>query len=187
MTNRQHEMKRRLLNLLTGLSLLLCAAVAAVALASYGGEVQIRWPSPGTRLVVSVSRGEILVERARSLIDGVGFNPHRRVTAGPARDFTAAVSGHVSRGAGSHSRYAGGVQIGRVYRPSGFEFVVVYVVVPVWLLLLPLAPAWTPSLWQFARARARQRRGLCPSCGYDLRATPDKCPECGLAPDQSAA
>jgi hypothetical protein len=55
--------------------------------------------------------------------------------------------------------------------------------VPHWLLVLILAPL---PCWHFAMAWRRRRRrqtGLCPSCGYDLRASPDRCPECGLAMD----
>jgi hypothetical protein len=46
---------------------------------------------------------------------------------------------------------------------------------------LPLAHL-TARLVRAGRARRRADSGLCPACGYDLRATPDRCPECGTIP-----
>lgn len=52
-------------------------------------------------------------------------------------------------------------------------------VVPHWFLLISFA---IPPLWWFFKIRSLRRRqmeGYCSNCGYDLRATPDRCPECG--------
>jgi hypothetical protein len=44
----------------------------------------------------------------------------------------------------------------------------------------PLPLAWLVSLYVRAwKRRNAMRSGLCRSCGYDLRASPNRCPECG--------
>lgn len=63
--------------------------------------------------------------------------------------------------------------------PPGEDFKLVRFDVSHWLYALLFAIL--PILWlnRFRKARRARRVGHCPHCGYDLRATPDRCPECG--------
>lgn len=48
-----------------------------------------------------------------------------------------------------------------------------------WLVLLATTPLPIIAFADAIRRRRRRKVGRCLSCGYDLRATPDRCPECG--------
>jgi hypothetical protein len=71
--------------------------------------------------------------------------------------------------------------------PVGYTAVTV--AVPMWPLVAPLV--LVPARMAARRWRSRRRRaqGRCVHCGYDLRASPDRCPECGTiitVPDRAA-
>lgn len=55
-------------------------------------------------------------------------------------------------------------------------------VIPTWLVAAVLFPVTAWMVLGERRRRVRERRaagGLCTRCGYDLRASIDRCPECG--------
>jgi hypothetical protein len=71
-------------------------------------------------------------------------------------------------------------------KSTGSSWTVMFVV-PYWALTAVSALPLAVCVWRACRRRHRLRRdrlrrGLCPTCGYDLRATPERCPECGHVP-----
>ena len=55
-------------------------------------------------------------------------------------------------------------------------------VVPYWMDILTAALPLAGAAVRAALRSRKRRAGLCAACGYDLRATPGRCPECGAEP-----
>ena len=58
-------------------------------------------------------------------------------------------------------------------------------ILPLPFLIILFSPLPLAEVLMIRRRRRRTRRlaaGLCVRCGYDLRASPERCPECGAVP-----
>jgi hypothetical protein len=188
--------RRHLFNFLTVLSLALCAAVTGLIIAGSIRPRTISWAGygPGARyttesvVAVSVDRSRIgLLFSRRSGSAGDEDLLFRRDVRRERFSVSPGLPSYMLDPAqfADWSWKGFGYQIGppgKSARDPGVRAWAAWVIAPSWLcsaatLVLPVH--WASRLIRAARARARVRNALCPRCGYDLRATPGRCPECG--------
>jgi hypothetical protein len=193
------RLRRILINALAGLSLLLCmAAVGLWVRSSWYFADRVSWVRAGgvpVLNVVELDRGRIVVFRAVPVDDSgqiVGaetewltedWRPHADWDVVPAG--TGVMLSYVAFDEGTW-RW-GGLVYQRERSISLHQAIRFRVLaVPLWMIGAASAVLPCVRAIDFVRRRRRYAQGHCPACGYDLRATPDRCPECGReANDQS--
>ena len=179
-------MKRLVFNVLAVVSLVLC--VATVALHARGGWVD---PSPAFRHLIgrwTYSTGARDGSIQVVLLHDVGNPVYGPVIPmGRSPELDAWVKRFRSKIDWGGSRFH--LEYGPSWGTTPTRQLVMdgtrtHVIFPFWAVEILLA--MLPLLWALQLLRARSdSHGLCATCGYDLRATPERCPECGSVPAKS--
>jgi hypothetical protein len=167
-----------LFNAIAAMSLVFCAAILSLAALNLFRDVNVSRVKPanlfgcsltGEKLVVHIMGGQPI----ESILVGHSYKPGWRASL-----LTHTASGRPITFLGalkpSYRYWIQSVQ-GKRYTHHDIEL-------PLWI---PFAiAAVSPLMWCYRqrRGRRRLRHNFCDSCGYDLRATPERCPECGMIP-----
>lgn len=179
-------MQRSFFNLPTAFSLVLCIAASAMWFRSYIQLDDISFAGPWHTHNFSSVRGRLFFQW--------GWSTHE--------NDQNAVSGEYARGGFFWDTASSGATLvvepmSRGWRLGGFDYFSWQanrvnaagqptvgehvVIVPWWFLTGAFVILHIRWVIQTRRRVWRARVGRCLSCGYDLRATPDRCPECGTA------
>jgi hypothetical protein len=181
-------MRRRFFNFCSGLSLPLCLAICVLWIRSYWRMDQVNWLRPGCLASIATSQGYV---RAASLPVDYSHRPDFWYEWGHNEYFDSFTFDHdlerqrLEPG-DKHIVWQHGriewysmrdVRTGKLY----FE-----IIFPFWAMaaFTAVLPFWR-MMMRWSHSRRSKRIGHCVSCGYDLRATPDRCPECGMIPAKS--
>ena len=160
-------MRRRLLNLLTTLSLLLCVAVAALWVRSYWRHDAWDWGTRTGRAGVDSFSGYLSAGRVDV--------PPAALARIPRGNFVYSEPAARAAATMLKPNWSFGVIRGTRFHQPG-QLTATDVRVPHWLVALLAGIA--PAVYGYRRRR-RPPPGYCRNCGYDLRASPGRCPECG--------
>jgi hypothetical protein len=184
---------------LTALSLLLCVATAALWVRGHWATDYLlcngAWTNghsqEGWDYAYGCSRGGVAFVGIRSAYTSVA-------PVAPLGHSASSTPLHWTHTGRRDAAFEGGIA-SRAWRLAGFAFYYSgnragpsatftsaysgewYLQCPYWALFtlnafLPLVRGWG---WLRRRRRRRRGPGVCAACGYDLRASPKRCPECG--------
>jgi hypothetical protein len=184
-TDRYCVMRRKFSTLAIVVSLVACAATIALWIRSYGVCDNVQRFEGDRAVGCSTTRGDLCLawEWANSPGAFASFPSGFSYRTEPAIDANAippwqgfrvdALGFHF----GTKRGYLGSWRL---------------VILPLWFVssVFLIWPMWRAcDWWKGIRRRLRAADGKCVSCGYDLRGSPDRCPECGTVarPLESAA
>ena len=183
------RLARRLFTFCSAVSLLLCVAVCVLWARSHWVSDQFRWVERGNDEAFTTYDRSVLLGRGLLIygewvfpsgdplyavrwerkLKATGMAPY--VRSGPYSSFW---DRRGTLGFMAERRHHGAL----------------WAAVPFWFLALCFAVPALPAVLTITRrvgCARRHRTGACRMCGYDLRATPGRCPECGTAAAAAAA
>jgi hypothetical protein len=167
-------MRQRLMTILSAVSLVMCLATAGLWVRSYWRTDVIQFSTATSGFEFGAGRGEL------------GFvlvlhKPAAKIS--PPRFLWEVKKSYFllsQRVPGTIMRAFGSAIIHNPPRSAGTS--VWAVALPCWFAMsLTALPVVSLIRNRLRRSALRLRLNLCVKCGYDLRATPDRCPECGRA------
>ena len=162
-------MRRRLFTIASAVSLLLCVASAGFWARSYFVADDVSWWSWWHGVGVMSIRGRLICWQATALPPG-GVS----VAAGMRWSNSVKPSAGLPQPGGSLFWPREEIGFGVLRDP---RFVARELYLPQGMLALALAIL--PICWARLRRRTWAPEGFCAACGYDLRASTGRCPECG--------
>ena len=183
------RLARRLFTFCSAVSLLICAGIGALWIGSYAAPGGTSWGGePRTRWHVSSQSGRLTVQRVR-VYQRLPYRTHI-VRPGQRSEFHGVPGVVVAREEGRmRPRVGWEAPPFRLDLPTTRYSWFDRVETSYWLLFM--LAALLPAVWvRRAREWRRQSRAaqnLCAACGYDLRASPGRCPECGAPVSGSSA